>query len=79
MSIESAKAFIDKMKTDEEFAKRIMECKDEVAWMAVVKEEGYDFPTAELGSVQGVVTDQELDAVAGGFSSNYAAFLKSKI
>ena len=28
MSIESAKAFIERMKTDEDFAKEVKECKD---------------------------------------------------
>ncbi|MBP1764508.1 MAG: Nif11 domain, partial [Firmicutes bacterium] len=37
MSIESAKAFIDRMKKDEEFAKKVMVIQDAEARMELVK------------------------------------------
>ncbi len=39
MSIESAKTFIEKSKTDEDFAKQVKECKDAEARKAFVKQQ----------------------------------------
>jgi len=43
MSIESAKAYVERMKTDEEFRKKVLACTDAKARMALVKGEGFDF------------------------------------
>lgn len=66
MSIESAKAFIERMNTDEEFAKKVTACKDAAARMAYIKDEGFDFTVAEITTVKGELSDEELDLVAGG-------------
>ncbi|HHY28044.1 MAG TPA: Nif11-like leader peptide family natural product precursor [Desulfitobacterium dehalogenans] len=66
MSIESAKAFMEKMKTDQDFAKKVMAAKDAEERRVLVKEEGFDFSTAELKEVGAELSDSELDAVAGG-------------
>lgn len=66
MSIESAKAFIDRMNTDEEFAKKVTACKDAGTRMAYIKDEGFDFTVAEITTVKGELSDEELDLVAGG-------------
>jgi len=66
MSVESAKQFIEKMKTDEAFAQKVKECKDSEARMTFVKESGFDFTTEEVKGLQGELSDDELDAVAGG-------------
>ena len=66
MSIESAKAFIDRMKTDEDFAKKVGECKDAAARMAFVSANGYDFIPAEITEAQGELTDEELAGISGG-------------
>ena len=66
MSIESAKAFIEKMKTDEEFAKKIMAETNQEARMALACGEGFAFTKDEIGQVKGELTDDELDMVAGG-------------
>lgn len=68
MSIESAKAFIEKVKDDEDFRKKLVEFKDGEERMEYVKSVGFDFTTEEVAQVkeeQGL-TDDELDAVAGG-------------
>ena len=65
MSIESAKAFIEKMKTDEEFAKKVKECKDGAARMAFAKGSGFEFTVEEI-KLEGELSDEDLDAVAGG-------------
>ena len=66
MSIESAKNFIDRMKTDEEFAKKVNESKDADARMEFVKTAGFDFIPAEIREAKEELSDEELDAVAGG-------------
>jgi predicted ribosomally synthesized peptide with nif11-like leader len=67
MSIESAQAFLERMKTDEEFAKKISECKDVESHIALVNEEGFDFTKEEvLGLLQSELTDEELEGVSGG-------------
>ena len=59
MSIESARDFIERVKTDEEFAKRIAGAKSREERADIAKAEGFDFMPEEL-------SDEELDAVAGG-------------
>jgi predicted ribosomally synthesized peptide with nif11-like leader len=66
MSIESAKACMERIKTDEDFAKEVMECKDAEARMAFVRAAGYDFTREEVSPLLGEMRDDELDAVAGG-------------
>ena len=53
MSVEVAKRFIDRMKTDETFAKRFMECRDPYARRAFEEEEGYEFLSAEVKEARG--------------------------
>ena len=65
MSIESAKALIEKIKTDEEFAKKVTGFQSAEARNAFVKEAGFDFTEAELKEVQAELSDEDLDAVAG--------------
>lgn len=66
MSVESAKAFVKKMKTDEDFYKKVNGCKDAEERKAFVKKGGFDFTAEELKKVSESLSDEELDAVAGG-------------
>lgn len=66
MSIESAKACIERMKTDEDFAKQVGGCKDADTRMAIVRAAGYEFTPEEIRKVSEELTDDELDDVAGG-------------
>ena len=67
MTIESAKAFIERMKNDKEFAKKVKECKDTEERMEFVKAEGFDFTREEIKEVVGdKLTDDDLDSVVGG-------------
>ncbi len=68
MSIESAKAFIEKVKSDEDFKKNLGGLKDGQARLDFAKKAGFNFTAADLANVkeeQGL-TDEELDGVAGG-------------
>jgi predicted ribosomally synthesized peptide with nif11-like leader len=53
MSVEFAKRFIDRMKTDEKFAQRFMECRDPYSRLAFEEKEGYDFSSAEAKEARG--------------------------
>ncbi len=66
MSIESAKAFLERMKTDGEFAESVAKCSDGKARMAFVKNAGFDFTAEEINQVSSSLSDSELDQVAGG-------------
>lgn len=75
MSIESARAFIMKMKEDEAFRKMFMESGSQEEAMKLVKAKGYDFTVEEIEQVReehmtklqetGELTDEDLDKVAG--------------
>ena len=77
MSIESAKACFERMKTDEDFAKKAGELQDKEAQMAFVRAAGYDFTLEEVDGYMGEMTDDELEAVAGGIFKGYPSGLPS--
>ena len=64
MSIESAKAFIERVKTDEEFRDRVQAAEDEDARLAVVKAEGFDFSADDIRAVEGELSDYDLDRIS---------------
>ncbi len=66
MSIESAKAFIESVQTDEEFRERMKDAADKEARIALVNAEGFDFSEEDIKAVKSELSDDELDAVAGG-------------
>ena len=66
MSIEQAKAFIEKMKTDEEFTKRIMAIEDSDAQFQAIAEAGFDFTKEELEQVRQEVDEADLEQISGG-------------
>ncbi len=68
MSVTSAKAFLAKVKTDEEFKTKLGQMKDGKARLEFAKASGFDFSAEEFAKLkeeQGL-TDDELDNVAGG-------------
>ena len=68
MSIESTRAFIERMKTDEDFNKQVSEFNDAEERMNFVKTAGFDFTVDEVKEVSCEMSDDELSAVSGGFS-----------
>ncbi len=70
MSIESAKAYVKRLKQDQEFAGKSEQYITE-AQVAFANEEGFTFSPDELKQAIGEVTisDEDLDQVAGGSSS----------
>ena len=70
MSIESAKAFIERMETDEEFSERVKSVADQDERSALVKTEGFDFSTEDIKAVKSGLSDEELDGISGGGQSH---------
>jgi predicted ribosomally synthesized peptide with nif11-like leader len=66
MTIESAKAFIERMQTDKDLAKKIIYCKDWETARTLLSGEGYNFTFDELISLQDELSDEALEDVSGG-------------
>lgn len=66
MSIESAKAYVERMKTDEEFRNKILACTDAKKRMELVKSEGFDFTENDIKVVSAEFGDGFLSKAVGG-------------
>lgn len=68
MGVESAKAFIEKLKNDEDFKNKLSQLENGQARLDFAKAAGFNFSADDIAKVkeeQGL-TDEELDGVAGG-------------
>lgn len=77
MSMESAKAFIERMKTDEDFAKKIMAENNNDDRMALASREGFIFTKDEIGENSQQLSDTELDNITAGVCPFCAPYLLS--
>ncbi len=66
MSMESAKAFIERMKTDEDFVKEVAKCKDKEDRNEFVASQGFQFTDEELKTQASELTDEEMNAISAG-------------
>jgi predicted ribosomally synthesized peptide with nif11-like leader len=66
MSIESAKAFLEKIKNDEDFRNSVGEITTTEQRMEFVKKAGFDFTKEEIEKFTSELSDEELENVAGG-------------
>ncbi len=66
MSLEQARLFIERMKLDEAFAKRVFAIEDVAGRLACIQSEGFDCSEVEIKEVSVELSDDELDSVAGG-------------
>jgi len=66
MSIESAKAYIERMDYDMDFQKRVLNCKNPEERIRFVRAEGFDFTAEDLKNLKSKLTDSEVKNVAGG-------------
>ena len=71
MSIESAKAFLEKVKNDEDFRKSVRKIATAEERMEFVKGAGFDFTKEELNMVKSELSESELNMVAGGEDDIY--------
>jgi predicted ribosomally synthesized peptide with nif11-like leader len=65
MSIESAQNFLERMKTDEDFKKKISGASGEEQ-KKIITQAGFDFTDEELDQVSGELDFNDLEEVAGG-------------
>jgi len=66
MSVDQARAFIEKMKSDEAFRDRIMAIEAVDARLAAASDAGFEFTEAEVKEVQSELSDDDLDQAPGG-------------
>ena len=66
MSIESVRAFLERMKTDKAFFDKVSACKDAASRMEVVRAEGFDFTADELEKVKAELSTEDLEGISGG-------------
>ena len=66
MSLDQARAFIEKMKSDEAFRERIMAMEDVTERFNLIKSEGFDCNEEEVKEVAEELSDEDLDAATGG-------------
>ena len=66
MSKEAAQSFVEKMRTDKEFAAQAAGCQTPADLVRFAKQAGYDLSQDEAQAVAGTLSDDELEAVAGG-------------
>lgn len=66
MSSESARAFIERVRTDQEFAKQVEQFTDSAALLAFAQAEGFAVSLAEINHAGSVLSDGELAEIAGG-------------
>lgn len=73
MSVDSAKAFLAKLASDEEMRNSLMSASDDASRQAIAKAGGFEFTKDEFKEVTGIdpnveLSAQDLDQVAGGMS-----------
>ena len=74
MTVEQAKAFIEKLESDEAFRSQIETASDDAARLQMAHEAGYEFTVEEFnnivtemaGAVDEELSEEQLEAVAGG-------------
>jgi predicted ribosomally synthesized peptide with nif11-like leader len=66
MSIESAKAFVARMKNDQKFAAKIGECKNLAEFVSCAGKAGFHFTKEDFELVKSELSQEELSSVTGG-------------
>ncbi|MBM3147267.1 MAG: Nif11-like leader peptide family RiPP precursor [Actinobacteria bacterium] len=71
MSVESARDFWQRVKSDKDFAAGLAAATDDQERRKLAVAAGYDFTSEELDEVRSRLTDAEVAAVAGGSEADY--------
>lgn len=70
MAIESAKAFIERIRTDASFRESIRKARDKKERWELIKETGFNFTKEEFDQAKaelaGQLSEEELEVIAGG-------------
>ncbi len=73
MSIESAKAFLERVKNDEDFRKELEGKTSVEERIKFAKAQGFDFTKDESRKVNESLSDEQLDGVSGGAICNWCS------
>ena len=79
MSVKSAQAFLEKVKSDDAFRTSLEEAASDEARKQLVAETGFDFTKEELKEAAGVsggpqrIEEKDLQAVAGGGAASWVS------
>ncbi len=68
MSIESVKAYIERVETDEEFRAQVKAAADRETRMALVKAEGFDITAEAISAAKAELSEDRIDAITGSSS-----------
>jgi predicted ribosomally synthesized peptide with nif11-like leader len=71
MSLDQARAFIEKMKSDVAFSESIIAIENIAERFNFIKYAGFDCCETEIQEVAGELSDEDLDAAAGGLITCY--------
>ena len=74
MSIERAKAFLERVKNDEDFRKELEGQASAEERIKFAKAQGFDFTKEEINSLKSELSDEVLAAVAGGCWADYVCW-----
>jgi predicted ribosomally synthesized peptide with nif11-like leader len=66
MSQKAAKAFFEKIKTDENFRKMVMATDDDAARMKLIRAKGFDCTLEEINAFERQMGDKYSDKICGG-------------
>jgi len=66
MSQESAKAFVERMKSEEKFRSTILAIEDVSARAKLIHAEGFDCSAEEIDAAASELSDEEMAGVTGG-------------
>ena len=66
MSLESAREFVEKYKTDAKLSTKLAETKDTAEKLAIAQAAGFDFSYEELAKANEELSEAELDVIVGG-------------
>ena len=79
MSEEQLKAFLEKVKADSSLQEKLKAAADSDAVVAIAKEAGFSISADDLRQAQSEISDEELEAVAGGGCVTSMRFIASVI
>lgn len=65
--MESAKAFVERIKTDQEFASKMNQCKNPEEFKDYIAKAGFNFTQEEVSMVNNILEDDQLEEILGGF------------
>jgi predicted ribosomally synthesized peptide with nif11-like leader len=66
MSQKAAKAFFEKIKTDEKFRKKVMAAEDDAERTRIIKAAGFDCTPEEINAFERQMGDKYTDKICGG-------------